>query len=87
MPEKLLAIGAVIENFAAGQFQENGVSVEESLLILKSVYTRFSEQYINQSILQRVSFVGQDQKTKEELEPVRTMTVPIGKLEDLRREE
>lgn len=87
MPEKLLAIGAVIENFVAGQFQENGVSVEESLLILKSVYTRFSEQYITQSILQRVSFVGQNQEAKEELEPVRTMTVPIGKLEDLRREE
>lgn len=87
MPEKLLAIGAVIENFVAGQFQENGVSVEESLLILKSVYTRFSEQYITQSILQRVSFVGQDQETKEEQKPVRITTVPIGKLEDLRREE
>ena len=79
MPEKLLAIAAVIENFVTGQFQQNSVSMEESLLILKSVYTRFSEQYIHQSILQRVSFVGQEQEETAELTPVRTGTMPLEK--------
>lgn len=81
MFEKILAVETVISNFAANQFSQNGLSIEESMLVIKSIYLKLSEQYINQSISNRIEFVDQ----KDEIKPVSTGTMTLGRVEDLEK--
>lgn len=66
MNEKLMAVEAIISNYISGQFASNGVSIEEGILILKSVCFNLTNQYVNQSIMSRIQFVNPEQpKTME----------------------
>ena len=82
-----MAIENVIYDFAKNQFAQGGLSIEESMLIMKSMYLKFSEQYINQSIMKRVKFIGPESEKTNELKPARTETVPLTNIRKLTHDE
>lgn len=70
--EKLLAMEALINQFAVNQFAANGVTSTEAVLIMKSVYAHFSDAFLRDSMRNRIKFNNPDVPeartgTKEEL--------------------